>query len=1082
MHSSLRVLGATWALVALGGPEAVRAAPATSAPAQGLTTASVRGTLRISDGSDPAGARVTVRNHSTGFVVEAEVRNGRFLIQGLEVGGPYSVTVRRIGARAERREVGFLSLGDPYLLDVLLEPAPVQLDSLVSLPAPASRFSHSNVHGGTATTIADSLIHHLPSLNRDIYDFVRLVPQISTRVGLPAGGMSGGGVGMRLNHFQADGVSQRSLLGGQPHEFAGGKSLPFEAVREYQVLLAPFDIRYGDFAGAAINAVTRSGTNRVRGSSFAQFRSDALSRNDTLPYDRTVYGASLSGPLARDRAHFLVAAEFQRLTSPMAGPYVGQPASATPPVPVRVEDLSRLGTILRRYGLEAGSGGAVLNRNPLRNAFLRLDAALPEVTSRVVLWFNDTDAETLDFGRGARDAPFPLSSHATTFESATRTGALQVHTALARRGGGHNELFLSRRSTRANSAPEVLQPVITVALPGVSGGVIPVISGTPQQAQSRGVRNHNVNLRDNLTLPLGGSHVATIGLEAEWFRLEPAGVAGSFGSWSFLSLDSLEAGVAERFEATRDFGAGNASLKGAQYALVAGDQWRLGETVSLTLGVRADLLDLRGRPPYHPGVDSVFGRRTDRMPAAHVHLSPRIGFTWRTGGAGRNQVRGGLGVFTGRPPLAWLQMPLLAYGLGTGLLRCGSLPGDQGPPPAFDPDRLSPPTTCAGESGTTPSGDVELVDPRLRMARTLRGVLAWDRELPGGFVATAEALLTWNLSDFIFVNLNLAGPQSTDSRGRVLYGTIAASGVATPALRDASLPGVIDLQNVRTNRSTQLSARLEKRFSGGASAMAAYTWSRVRDVQTPIRVNMRGAVNWSSRAVSGRHDDLRTGISLNDLPHRVILAGSWRAPWRRWTTELAFLYVGESGSPFTYRTAGSRGLGDLNADGSNLNDPIYVPRDAHDSDEIAFTGISADPNADPSPPAQAARVLAQQNAFERFIEDMPCLRQQRGRILARNSCREPWSHTSALSLRQRIPVRAHGIELQLDLFNVLNLLNDGWGIRRISQSALLTHVGQLAGPGGAPQPVFRFQETASPWLTDPAESAFQIQFGLAYLF
>ena len=1077
MHSVFGTLRGALALAMLGasGAEA-------TTPAQGVTTAALRGTVRMSDGDDPAGARITVRNHSTGFVVEAEVRNGRFLVQGLEVGGPYSVTLRRIGARSERREIGFLSLGDPFMLDVILEPLPVQLDSLVSLPAPETPFSHSNIHGGTATTIDDSLIHHLPSLNRNIYDFVRLVPQISTRVGLPAGGMTGGGVGFRLNHFQADGVSQRSLLGGQPHEFAGGKSLPFEAVREYQVLLAPFDVRYGDFAGAAINAVTRAGTNQVRGSVFAQFRNDALSRNDTLPYERTLYGASLSGPIARDRAHFLVATEFQRLTSPMAGPYLGQPAAAAPAVPVREEDLARLDAIMREYDLVAGSGGAVPNRNPLRSAFVRLDAALPEMNSRAVLWLNDTYAEELDFERGVRDAPFPLSSHATTFESATRTGALQVHTALSRPGGGHNELFLSRRSTRASSAPEVLQPVITVALPGVGGGVIPVVSGTPQQAQSRGFRNQNVNLRDNLTLPLGASHTATFGLEAEWFRLEPTGVQGSFGSWSFLSLDSLEAGLAERFEVTRDLGAGEASLNGAQYALIAGDQWRLAERLSVTFGVRADVLALDGRPPYNRAVDSTFGRRTDQLPARRVHLSPRAGFTWSPGRAGQDRVRGGVGIFTGRPPLAWLQMPLLAYGTGTGVVRCGSLPGDQGPPPAFDPDPLAPPTTCAVGSVVSSRGDVELVDRRLRMARTLRGVLAWDRELPGGVVATAEALLTRNLSDFLFVNLNLRGPQSTDSRGRVLYGTIAQSGAASPALRDSSLPGVIDLQNTSANYSTQLSARLEKRFAGGLSAMAAYTWSRVRDVQTPIRVNNRGTVNWSSRAVSGRHDDLTTGISLNDLPHRIVLAGSWRAPWRRWTTELSLLYVGESGSPFTYRAAGNRGLGDLNADGSNLNDPIYVPRDALDPGEIIFTGASADPSADPSPPAQAARVLAQQTAFERFIAGTPCLRQQRARILARNSCREPWSHTSAFSLRQRIPVRTRGIEIQLDVFNLLNLLNSSWGIRRVSQPALLTHVGQVTGPGGNSQPVFRYQEAASPWVTDPAESAFQLQFGAAYRF
>lgn len=1038
--------------------------PVRLASAQGVTTAAVRGTLRMRDGSDPSGARVSVRNTATGFVVEADARNGRFFIQGLEVGGPYSITIRRIGTRPARRDIGFLSLGQPYELDLVLEPAPVQLDSLVVLSA--GPLSLSNSHGGTATAISDSLIHRLPSLNRDLYDFVRLVPQISTRIGQGFTGVSGGGVGFRFNHYLTNGVPERSLAGGQPPEFAGGKSLPFEAVGEYQVLLAPFDVRYGDFAGVAINSVTRAGTNQLRGSLLAQYRNDALGRNDSLPYNRGVFGFSLSGPIVRDRAHFLIASEFQRLTSPMTGPYVGQPADATAAVPVREADLARLATIMRSYGLEAGSGGAVRNRNPRRNIFARLDAALPVASSRAVLWLSDGNTENLAFARS--DAVFELSSQATTSEFRVRTGALQIHTALPRRGGGHNELFLSRRSARMGNRPEVRQPIVTVAVPAAAGGgSIAVTTGTPVQAQGGGVSSWNVDLRDNLTLPLGRSHVATLGVEAEWFRLEQDGLPNAFGTWSFLSLDSLQAGTAERFEVARDMGAGNTPLTGSQYSAYVGDHWQLGGRLSLTLGVRADMLHIDGHPPYNRAVDSIFGRRTDRMHGAHVHLSPRAGFTWNPDGTGRNRLRGGVGIFTGRPPLAWFHTPLRTYGFGTGILSCGQIAGAQGPAPGFDPDPLTPPSACAGGSGSTPPGDVELLDQRLRMARTLRGVLAWERRLPGDLLATAEALFTRNLSDFIFVNLNLVGPQSVDRYGRTLYGTFDALGRASPAFRAPirDFPGVIDLQNVAANHSIQLSAKLEKQFSGRLAATAAYTWSRVRDVQTPLRVNNRGTVNWASRALSGRHDDLRAGVSLNDIPHRIILAGTWRAPWPRWTTELSMLYVGESGSPFTYLVFGRlRGLGDLNADGSAANDPIYVPRDATDPDEIVF--------ADQAQPA----------AFERFIEDSPCLRKQRGRILERNSCREPWSHTSVITLRQRIPVGTRGVEAQLDVFNLLNLLDGGWGIRRVATPALLEHVGPSAAPGVDPQPVFRFRETASPWTVVRAESAFQFQFGVAYRF
>ena len=61
-------------------------------------------------------------------------------------------------------------------------------------------------------------------------------------------------------------------------------------------------------------------------------------------------------------------------------------------------------------------------------------------------------------------------------------------------------------------------------------------------------------------------------------------------------------------------------------------------------------------------------------------------------------------------------------------------------------------------------------------------------------------------------------------------------------------------------------------------------------------------------------------------------------PSPRWRTELSFYYVGESGRPFTYIAFGTVGRGDLNADGSNANDPIYVPRNALDTLEIKFSG------------------------------------------------------------------------------------------------------------------------------------------------
>jgi hypothetical protein len=469
------------------------------------------------------------------------------------------------------------------------------------------------------------------------------------------------------------------------------------------------------------------------------------------------------------------------------------------------------------------------------------------------------------------------------------------------------------------------------------------------------------------------------------------------------------------------------------------------------------------------------------MPVGRLHLSPRIGAVWDVFGTGRDRIRGGVGIFTGRPPLAWLQSPLRRYGVGTGLLECGSGPTDLGPAPAFEGDYRSPPTACADGAGLTapPPGDVDLLDPDLRMARALRGAIAYERRLPWGLVAAVEGLFTRNLSDFLFVNRNLLGPQGADRNGRAMYGAILPGGNAVPALRSDSFASVVELTNTDRNHSYQLTARLDRQFSEGVAVTGSYTFSRVRDVQTPQRVGVAGQVNWSTgRPVSGLHEERRTGVSVNEIPHRIVLAGTYRTPASRWATEVALFYVGEAGRPFTYVASGTDPKGDLNADGSNVNDPIYVPLDAYDTNEIRFGGPEE-------------RVTAQQAGLEAFIEGTPCLDEQRGTIMERNSCRSPWTHTTIASVRQWIPVGGRRFEAQIDLYNVLNLLDPGWGLVRVPATgwtrwngspALLRHVDQTPGPADTARSIFQFNETAARWQILQPESAFQVQVALRYQF
>jgi hypothetical protein len=956
-----------------------------------------------------------------------------------------------------------LSLGEIVDLEFVLRPAAATLETqLIRAASPA--------HAGAATTIDQRMLTSLPTLNRDFYDFVRLVPQVSTRVSLPNGGFSAGGVGFRFNNFLINGVSERSLAGSVSSSFSGVRSMSLDAVKEYEVLLAPYDVRYGDFAGALVNTVTKSGTNSLSGSVFAYGRNDRLGRRSASEtnYDRAQYGFSMGGPIVRDRLHFFVAPEIQQLRSAAPGAFVGQPESSSPPVRLSVVDLARMTEIMRSYGLTAGSGGAVTNSSPLVNLFLRMDVAVPALNTRVVIWHNRGKGEDGTFSRASRDT-FSLSSARVTRNAAARTSALQFHTTLRRAGGGHNELLVSRFSQSVRSVAPVRQPVVRVSVPGVTGGRITVNTGTHETAQGTAFGSHAISVKDNITVPLGMSHVLTVGAEVERFSVRRGGVLNSYGSWSFASLDDLEVGEADRYEVGLDLGVPNVPLRGWQRSAYVSDKWRARRDLSLTAGLRADLLSLDDRAPYHSGVDTVFHRRTDQPFGRKVELAPRLGFIWNPGNDPRHSIRGGTGLFTTRFPLAWAHSALAGYGAGTGFLRCGRSPRDLGPAPAFNPDRSTAPTTCANGAGIAVSrrGDVDLLSENLRMMRALRGSLAYDRSFGQGLRVGTELMATRGLSDFMFVNLNLGAPESLDRNGRVMYGSIGPSGTAEPALR-STFSEVIDLVNTSGSHSYQATVRAA-RVAGRITGAASYTYSRVRDAATPVRVNTSGIVAWgSARVVSGRHDHHDTGISSNDIPHRITAAGTFAIP-RRWRTELSFYYVGESGRPFTYRASGTQGRGDLNADGTNANDPVYVPLDVKDETEIRFDG-------------DAASVIEQQVTLEHLIQRTPCLRRQRGQILERNSCREPWSHTTAAAVRQTIPIRRRSIEVQADLFNVLNLLHRDWGTLREAAPALLEHVGQSSESGQSPQSIFRFDRSAPVWTTLATESAFQLQLALRYRF
>jgi hypothetical protein len=903
------------------------------------------------------------------------------------------------------------------------------------------------------------LLRRLPTLNRDIYDFVRLVPQAGSRFGL-----TGAGSGFRLNSFVIDGVSDRQLQGNNVVGGAvGGKTISLEAVKEYQVLLSPYDARYGDFTGLLVNAVTKSGTNDMHGTVFGYTRNEQLARTNSFigssPYRNEQFGFSLGGPIVRDRFHFFIAPEFQHAVAPAPGPYVGQSADALPQLPVSPSDVARFASLLRAKGLDPGDGGRVTLLNPAATLFGRLDIAIPEWKSRVVVRDNYSTFDAMRFVRPENGRTFALTNNAATLRTSKHAPGIQVFTQPSR--AVFNEFMLAYLDRPQSFLIRTRAPFIQATVPGPNGARVALGAGPPVAFGGNDATQRLLEIADHFELQTGSRHTLGAGVHFELFRFHAVGARGILGQWGFSNLDALEKGDAIFYQIGKDFGTGSAPVNGAQTSAYVTDGWRITDRLSLMLGLRADALRFSGRPPYNPAVDTVFQRRTSDYPGPRVQWSPRFGFDWQPFDDHLTRVRGGAGIFVARPPLGWLLGPARFNGAGVRTLTCSPLLGGV---PKFVADPELQPQACQDGRGFS-DGSVDLVDRNLRMAESFRASVGIDRRLPWNLDASVDALYSRVRSDFMFVNVNLSGPQGVDSHGRIMYGTIGSNGAAAPALVTRRFPEAIDLRNHSLGYSWAVTAQLNRSFFDRFGLQAAYTRSRSRDLQSLTNTSAVAPLDiWASgRPLAVRHDDRSTGISAFEIPHRVVLAATYAAPWKRWTTDISIYYIGESSTPFTYGDSSAFGLGDLNADGTSANDPIYVPRNATDPSEILLGNA------------------AQAEALETFIRDTPCLRRQRGAIVARNSCRGPWINTSNASLRQSMQaIGGHDLSVQLEVFNVLNLLNSSWGLFRVPNTVLLQHTGQTSGV--SPQPIFSFDAATAGTSTRNVESGYQLQLSLRYSF
>src|SRR3954463_9786587 len=510
---------------------------------QGITTGAVSGTVTDPSGAPVEGAQVQLKNARTGANAGAVTRsNGQFSISGVEPDLGYTLTVRRIGFEPITRDNLIVSLGQTTRSDFQLKQQSTVLET-VTVSAEANPVINPS-KTGAGTTVGDSLLRRLPTLNRNFSDFVQLVPQVSTSTGV---GLSGGGVNIRQNAIQIDGAAAGDLFGlgttGQPGAQANGKSIPLDAVKEYQVLLSPFDVRQGNFGGMLINAVTKSGTNEFHGATYGYTRNENLTRSQPYlaEFKQQQYGFSLGGPIIKNRLFFFVNPEWQKLNTPATGAFLGGADSL-----VSSATVNQFADTLRKYGLtDPGSGSKVLKQNPLTNVFARIDAYLPGYT-RLVLRHNYAGADNTTFSRSSSTSSSPLfglTSNSYLFSSKTHSSVAEFLTNLP--NGVFNELLLNLTTTSDFRTVPVVFPQVTVkgfTTATGTAGALSMVAGTEASSQGNSLDQRTFEITENFTVPMGAHHL-TVGTKNLFYR--PINLFGqnSMGSWTFANLDSLKNGV-----------------------------------------------------------------------------------------------------------------------------------------------------------------------------------------------------------------------------------------------------------------------------------------------------------------------------------------------------------------------------------------------------------------------------------------------------------------------------------------------------------------------------------------------------------
>lgn len=1016
-----------------------------------VTSSSMTGTIKDAKGALP-GASVKATHTPTGTVYSVSTNNdGRFSMANMRVGGPYVVEISFIGYKPEKITDIFLKLGEPFALNLILTDNSSQLNEVVISGTKDPLLNSKRT--GAATTVTKEQLQTLPTLSRSINDFTRLTPQ--------ANGNSFAGSNSKYNSLTIDGAVNNDVFGltssGLPGGQANAQPISLDAIQEIQVVLAPYDVSYGNFTGGGINAVTRSGSNTVEGSAWFYGRNEKLVGKNFLgekatSFYNTNYGLRLGAPIIKDKLFLFVTGEQTRIKTPTL-----LNAGDAGAIMTSAEAQTLASYVNTKYGYDIGAAGEIGAKTQSDKIFARLDW---NISSKHQLTLRHNYIKAFDDNISRTNTSFRLGNNAYKFNNNQNVSVLELRSQFNSNLSNNLIVGYSRIRDSRETSGSLFPQVEIQNWGGVSGKTVQF--GSERSSTQNQLDQDIVEFTDNLKL-LVGNHTFTLGTHNEFFKFRNLFVSNYNGRYRFSSLQNFYDNKPNNIDITYPIASGelpSARFKAAQLGFYFQDEIQVDQSFRLTAGLRVDVPIFNDKPANNPAVAASFpGYGTSNIPSGQILVSPRVGFNWDLTGTRSLQLRGGAGLFTGRAPFVWFSNQYGNTGLDyKSIVLSGTAANNAG----FQPDVTKQSTV--GTAGST--YPINLMSPDFKIPQVFRTNLALDMKLPAGIVGTLEGIYSKTVNNILYKDLNIKpsvakiNPSLTGGADtRPFYGSKVNTTYA---------PGAYLLDNTRKGDSYSLTAQLSKSFSGGLFASTAYTYGKSKDINSGASSVAQS--NWEFVQIVNDPNNPDLVYSNFDIRHRIIGTLGYTINYgknKSSGTTVSLFYVGNSGSPFTYLYNG-----DLNGDGAFSNDLLFVPRTISDIKLVNLTT-----GGQTFTPAQ------QWAALDAYINNDSYLSKKRGQYTERNGARLPWQHQFDFRIMQDIGTMIgstkNRLQLSFDIINVGNLLNKNWGRQYFVSNSAYQLISYSSSNGGG----YTFSpSTPTTPLSESFSSRWQGQLGVRYLF